>query len=1843
MADDAEQSQGGADEVGGSYEVIRARLVAQARELGSRATGLNERRVEAFGGSELVPIGTGHVRTDNKCIPCDVVMVNGRMLFGFNVYLGLRQTIKREEVFSLHNFEHVPGADEAAGEDIFDLSALGADHLDRSFLEDRQFATQFHELFQYYKSARLLRLARSETQLLAVFQTGATHEDIRVFRWSLDAEGRATYVDNRGERDYSFPPQHDFEWVETGREDHVDGRHPHVSILDEVFVETIGGDLTIKVENNTDSGHGVYAEPVEEPGQSLDDADIAYAKVGTLILLSVLPYREEQRRYLIFATRSNKVVRADAIGGACVQLPEDHGVIFPGGYFLQDGSHKVFDGDYSDFEFERAIKSPNGEDVLYVFHRRDGGRYALFPYNLIRKEIGAVIPCHGYSVFEDGRLAVFNVTRDEPKRMHAMQFWATPFCSLEYAAQAPSTGGPLARIGNAELVRGISEALSLKRAVDEQEPTRQIYEDLVGALTRALDTYHWYGGEAVGNLREVVVQMRETAALIVDEFDKVVEMRRQAATALEQAVGEQVELLRKVRPDFFETVEQFMAALTGLRSRRGHVISLREVRYIDLARLDELEQELIEAFDKTSKATVDFLLRDKAFDPLVERLGELGGKIEVLDKTKDVPAIEADIETTSEGLNVLSEIIGGLEVDDPTKRTVILERISEVFAQVNRVRAMVPKQAPLADVPPEGKAEFVAQFKLFAQSVSSGIGMADTPERCDENLSRLMVQLEELEAKFSEFDEFLGELASKREEVYEAFTQKKQQLLDERSRRAENMVSAGKRILQGIGRRAKSFKTTDELNAYFASDPMVLKLRELASRLLELGDSVKADELESRIKSARQDALRGLRDRLELFEGGESGASLVKLGRHRFTVNTQPLELGMVPTDEGMIMTLSGTDYRELIADPAFTATRGYWDQRLVSETRAVYRAEYLAASILFAAEAGETLGGPQDEARKTLSLAALHEAQRDEAGLVGLVRRVAADRYDEGYERGIHDADAAVILDKLLLLYEGAGLLRFGASGRVLGLLFWSELDDAKRKQRWHISARSLGRLRAQLGDSAASRALAQEFADAVLAFCEARGVDCPAAQAQVAGRYLIEELAAERPRFVVSADAKALRDRFLAYIDLRGLRAELERDLEQLEDLRARWDLAKAWVASYLATGDAGAGADSIADELVGLLLCPRLDRHESTALLAVTAEGLLGQHPRVVDGKLELRLDEYLSRLGEFVRVRVPGYHDYRKRRQELLERERTRLRIDEFLPRVLSSFVRNRLINEVYLPIIGDNLAKQLGAAGDQKRTDLMGLLLLISPPGYGKTTLMEYIASRLGLVFMKVNGPALGHDVISIDPSEAPNATARQEVDKINLALEMGNNVMLYLDDIQHCNPELLQKFISLCDAQRRIEGVWKGRTRTYDMRGKKFCVVMAGNPYTESGDKFQIPDMLANRADTYNLGDILEGADDAFASSYIENAITSNSTLAPLATREQSDIYKLMRMARGEDIPTTDLAHGYSGAELNEIKKTFQLLFKVQETLLQVNQEYIRSASMDDRYRTEPPFKLQGSYRNMAKLAEKVVPAMNMAELQSLVEDHYVGEAQTLTSGAEQNMLKLAELRGTLDDEQKARWDAIRKGFVKAKNLGGAEDDPATRVTAQLSSLGDQLEGIQEALANRGFGLHLEGIKAALDQATEQLEQQASERKQAALALSRAPVAAAAAPKAAPVQAAAPVTIPGGADLAALLERIAAPKIEVTVPPPAGIDELLAQQIQIVERTLVPLVQTAARRLDDRSALEAKLDELLSALKVVDGGIKAKANFPDFPGLPAVPGGKPKVAGAKARAPVVPPPKKPGK
>lgn len=1626
---------------GGSYDVIRRRLLEQAADLAQRAQRLNLRRQQLFGGGEISLVATDRVRTANNCIPRDVVSVSGQLLFGFQVFIGLKSETTVNDVLSLYRF--------APTSEGFDLTEVD-DGPSPNLLQDPEFDKQFRDAFRYNRDTRLLQLRRTDNRLLVVIQTGSTLSDVRIFRFAIDAQGRVLFMDARGEEDFVPPRSHPFEWVMTTRENQVPGPHPHMAILNEVFVETVGGDLTVKIENNTTDGLGIYREPVEDANQTLDDAEISYAKVGGLILLRIKPFREEQRRYLVYNTRTSHVLRIDALEQACVELPENHGILFPGGYYLQNGEYRLFGGDTPGLRFERAIPSPNGEDVLYVFYRQAEGNYELLPYNLVKKEIATPIRCNGYSLFDNGTMLVFRASpAQEPSRVHPVQIWRTPFTTLEFAASAQPDPSYLSKLGNADLVAAISEILSLCKAAQQERPTRKTFEDIVGSITRLVSNYHWLGHNEAEGLADGLKTVLATTELLVGEFEKALLIEKRARDALAGAERLTREKLARIRVADLRDADAFLQALTELRAHRGSLISLKEQRAIDLARVDSLESDVVTRFDEVSRGCVDFFLQESAFTPLLARIEGLLGSVAEVTKSVELQPLLKDLGSIQEGLGLLTETMSGLSIDDPTKRTQILDGASTAFSQQNRARAILEgKQHELLAA--EGRAAFGVQFTLLGQSVTAALALATTPEACDQQLSRLMLQFEELEGRFGMLEEFSLEIGSKREEVLDAVTTRRQALIEERQRRARHLVATAERIMSGVLRRAKNLRSADELNAYFASDPMLQKLEELRDKLRELGESTQADELESRLISAKQTALRMLRDKSDLFE---DEGDLIRLGTHRFTVSELSLDLAVVPRSGTLCFHLTGTDFYEAIDDVQLDAAKVFWTQDLVSETPEICRAEFLATSLFLQMDA-EHNGG-----------SGLAAAVRD-GKLSEYVRAAAAERLDEGYEPGVHELDAQRILERLLSVAKTAGPLRFSPTARALGWLYWHSLPP-DRRDFLERRAQSAGRLASRLMDRRGQLALAADLEPELAKLCHSLGLDRLVPWSRFATRALIEELAAPLVSFSTSHHAVELERQFLAYLDECGARRDFEEDLRLLDaHLAERLALAMRYLDSYF--DSVRAAQELLAyrfEATVRLCLAGALPLEPITTETTFRIDGLLAPHPRIVERAICLRLDETLERVQSYLDEKVLQYRAYRQLRAELATRKRQSLRLDEFAPKVLTSFVRNRLIDEVYLPLVGANLAKQLGAAGSAKRTDLMGLLLLVSPPGYGKTTLMEYVASRLGLIFIKVNGPALGTEVRSLDASEVASATARQEVEKINLALEMGNNVMLYLDDIQHTHPELLQKFISLCDAQRRIEGIWKGRTRTYDLRGKRFCIVMAGNPYTESGARFQIPDMLANRADTYNLGDILDGRQEAFALSYIENALTSNKTLSQLASRDVADVYKLIDMAQGKDVAATELSHDYASTEVEELVSVLRHLLQIQRVLLKVNLEYIASASKDDKYRTEPPFKLQGSYRNMNKLAEKVVAAMNADEIERLIDDHYAGESQTLTKGAEQNLLKLGELRQRLSPAQLTRWQEIKQGYQRVQRMGGQDDDPIARVTGSISGLDVQLGGIREALS----------------------------------------------------------------------------------------------------------------------------------------------------------------------------------
>ncbi|MEO0576684.1 MAG: DNA repair ATPase [Pseudomonadota bacterium] len=1629
---------------GGAYEVIQQRLVSHGDTLAQKTQALNTGRTTQFGATQMALAARTRVRTENNCVGRDIVQLGDLLLFGFNVFIGLKTSTSIDDVFALYRPEQ--------DGDRFVMHSVA---LSETFLAERRFKDDFDELYRYYKETRLIQLVVKNAKLLASFQIGERLEDVRVFRWSVSADGKTlTYIDNRGERDIEPPAPFDFEWTQTTREDIVHGRFPHINVLDTLFVETTGGDLTIKIEDNTTSGEGIYGEAVEEENQSLDDAQVFYARVGDLVLLRILPYKESVWRHFVYNTFTNNIKRIDAIGDSCIQLPEDHGLIFPGGYYLQDGETRSFGDETSGLRFKRKFRSPNGEDVLYVFYEPDEGIVALLSYNLITKTLQNPIVGHGYALADDGTAIVFNADVDAT-RIHPMQIWQTPYVSDEFASRQPVDDSFYARIGNAELVRGVSDLYSIVALIRNSEASVRHYEALRQASARLFDNHFWIDQPDTDGIGDAVRDVSTTVELVIDEFEKVDAIRRQSEQALKESADDQQSIRIAAQAGAWKSVEDYVETLDMIRKQRGHLATIREYRYIDTKAIDNMDEELVAWADEVGDKTAQFLSGEGALTPYRDQLDALADAINEKDT---VAAINTDIDaldSVASGLDLLSELIASLKVDDATVQTAIVDSISSIYAKLNQTRARARQRRDGLGAE-EATAQFAAQFTLLTQNVENALAVANTPERCDEQLTRLLVQVEELESRFSENESFLPDIMQKREEIYETFEAHKQRLLDQRQKRAQTIADAISRMLDNVSRRTQGMTDLDELNTYLASDPLVLKTRDLIQQLRELDSAVKADDAEARLRMLRDQAVRALRDKKDLYlDDGRT----IKLGsRHQFSVNTENLDVTLIPRDGDQFLHLVGTQYFERIDDPALTPTKMYWDQSFASETQHVYRGEYLAYQVMNAVRNGET-----DIAWSTL----LTDAY-DAGALEDLCRRTAAKHYKDGYEKGIHDSDAARILGGLLPLIAKGDLLRFSPQPRALAQLFWV----AQQTTAGTLSARAsaAAAIAEQFEDRRALVALEDEATGLLIAFVEQTELAHTRQDASQAAAYLIAELAREEVKFVASTQSERLLALFKKTAGTAQLKS-LASLLGQLESPARQFALAMHWLGAMLSQQDEStrdALSHYAAETAVALITGKSLQRRTIKIDPDITIHGLFAEHSRIEQGEMPLRLDTFLARLAHHCDVTVPGFQHYLTLRREYLVSARETLRLDEFKPRPLSSFVRNRLINEVYLPIIGDNLAKQIGTAGDSKRSDLSGLLMMISPPGYGKTTLMEYVASRLGLTFVKINGPALGHHVTALDPETAPESTSRNELEKLNLAFEMGDNVMLYLDDIQHTNPEFLQKFISLCDSTRRVEGVWKGKTKTYDLRGRKFCVVMAGNPYTESGETFRVPDMLANRADIYNLGDVLSGREEQFEMSYLENSLTSNAVLAPLATRDIGDVYHFIDMARGRTTATTDLSHEYSAAEVAEITKVLQRMFTLQSVILKVNQQYIASAAQEDKYRVEPRFLLQGSYRNMNKLAEKVSAVMNDDELEDLLADHYRGEAQLLTQGTEANLLKLAELRSALDENDAARWAQIKADFLRDKAFGGDEGDVGNRIAVGLSDLVERVGSLGDELKPNG-------------------------------------------------------------------------------------------------------------------------------------------------------------------------------
>lgn len=1570
-----------------AYDILQARLAAVAGEMQVAAEKLNRERSEVFGGASLTLIEQERLNTAAACLPVDAVSVDGLLLFGTNIPPGLTAKRTVADVFTLLRVTDVSPTDK----DFAPLLPGDPDY----FLNDPSFLRDFDELYTYYAECRLLTLRRTGELLLMVFVIGERTEDIRVLRWRLDAEA-PMYIDAYGEHDLVFDPPFDFVWEEVDRTSRVEGRWPHWNLHDLVFVGGGKGVLEFRVDDVVEGGRIVNTEQLAVVDGDLGELVIHTARLGELVLIRLKPYGESAERFYVFNRLTLQVHRIDAIGLNCHQLPEDSGIIFPGGFHLQNGETKVFATDATGFELLATHVSPNGEDLLYAYHRTMSGEYMLLAYNLVSRTMENPVACHGYALFEDGVVVTVR-PEAEAQRVHTIGVYTSPFCTPERYEPAAPAGTFFARIGNPELVRALGELLSLARDAARPEFNGPVFEALVARANRLLDAHAWLQEPEANGLAGLLGKLRRTAGSVLDEFAAVAEAKREAHLAVLQIRADVDGYLSRTGLELRET-DAFLELMEQGRTLLGRLADLGQRPHVDAEVIEGYRVQVDEAFTGLGGRALDFLADPHSLDSTMSTLQEATRDGMAAPTAAAVTEAIEKVDAVGDRLSLLTEVVGGLEVTDPTGKTGVLQRLGESLARRNAARADLDQRV-IALRREESAAGFQAAMNVLAQRASSALMAASDAPACDAALGALEADLETSELRYGDVPEFAEQIAAKRDELYAAFLAKRDQLAAEQTARIDRVAASARRVLQTVTTRAADLDAIDKIDGFFAADPLVLRVRNAIRELTELGEAGRGAELEAELGAVKDTARRAVSDRSELFSDGG-----VRIGRWQIGVNTEPFELRLRPNGDGsdLELRLTGTDLVLPVPDAGLAAFADLAAQSYPTENESLTRALYLAFT---AVDDGVTADGLAD---------------------------LAGRRVDDGYEMGVHDADAALILDAIAPVFAADGLRWDGAVRAVAGV-WWAGLAAEARRD----LVAELAAVRA-LGRGATRSALVDRIGPDLEALATAAGLEA-AFDLDAAVQWLSES--ADRP--AVSADGGRVAEAF----------ARWARDAKVSLDGVPFATLVR-WVADRLSSDPTLGGAGVVDSVYRPLVLADRAAEAAwvlSGASVKVTdveavarVEGLRGQHPLVTGGVLELPVGRAHTTYRVYRRHGLERFRAFNAARRSTLARWREELGLDTLRPHVLTSFVRNRLVDEVLLPMVGDNLARQLGLSGSPQ-----GLLLLISPPGYGKTTLVEYVADLLGFALVRINGPALGEQVTSLDPAQAPDQAAAAELVKLNRAFAMGNNVICYLDDIQHTSAELLQKFISLCDATRRIEGVVDGEAETFELSGRRFVMVMAGNPYTGSGREFRIPDMLANRADVHNLGDVAGAHEEAFAQSYIENASGVNDVLAPVIGRGRKELEALLRASQGATLRAEELQHHYAPTELSAVTRTLAHIARARDALLKVNAAYITSATVDDALRGEPAFLLQGSYRNMARLAGRIVAAMNPDEVDIAVREHYQAEAQTLAAAAGWNLAKLPIVLGTATAADVARVDELRAQWREA-NVGA---DPLSVIAASLRGI----------------------------------------------------------------------------------------------------------------------------------------------------------------------------------------------
>lgn len=1381
-------------------------------------------------------------------------------------------------------------------------------------------------------------------------------------------------------------------------------------------------------------------------------------------------------------------------------LPDDAGRL--SAMFLWAGQELLYLGGRPGDPF--AHHTAQGPDHLYVF-RGSSGRLTLHAYDADKRRLQASIhDARAYALLPDGRLFVLPVPPQAggqdmvsaPALEHTLLAWQTPFT----AGLSNASPDELAFLRSFDLmqVRSMLQTLRTlaplieKRAfllarqnLDQVLVTHPFVERLPEVRT-ALDAL----GGVLGRILDVAAELQDLH-----------QRRRQSLQALMSDVDHRLNPTQ--HPDSAALPTDLPSAnlrVTQLRALRGQLEQLAAERFIppDVQQAqDQLRDRLDEGLKQTS--TLARALIEERLGRIRQQFKRLDGQLQQLSTLKGLQQADELLTQEQNALNACTATLAQLELSAQT-RLKLSQQLStcsvewERHQNTLRLRRRALSEASLR----EGFTAWWAQLNLRLATEPRGCTDLPAVEACRDTL---LAEVEGQRASLADFPDLQEQLTQAAEAVKSRLEARKRELLQDRETERQRLETLLQLRLQSLQVSARANRLAPEaLEGWLASHAETLAALTVLEQLRRAGFHAEASQAQGRLDQLK---------RLLVAERRESAVFSIEddalvLGDVRLHRNRLAFELQETRTAEGPALSLTGTglsyplsrlkklaEGAEVLEPPA-----GY--QGRLAETLTQSRAERLAYRAL-----------------------RLLESHTTDASLHELCRSLALAHPEEEYVPDLHDVDAARLLEALWPIWRRLGTLRYTAPVRLEAAACLTRLTKPSLHPFLALA------LQLEAGSAPALESEADLEADATSAAVD-EGSPLNAALQQLApelstaARQCLSELL-----IVWKPDSPAQISVSSGSGDFEGIVvAQLPMPLAPptLTCHPAALEAAQAIVSPLLSSGKASPFSDRAADSLrMGApdgfrsaslfepLLARRfpaltLERRKEAAHVAgrllegealsspwsasdltLGLTGFASSHPRLDEG-LFLEPAEWYANQRQFEEEIQPRLFAFRDGLARVRKQLTDTLQLEELSARPLARFVWTRLMRRAYLPLIAQALEKQLGSL-DRSGEDQMGLLLLVSPPGYGKTELLKKIASLLGYAFVSVSGTSLSKSTTGLDPTTAPDASSQAALERLLFGLELKENVLLDIEDVQACSDELLSRLLPLCDATRTLEIVRDGRPVRLSLQGRRAAIVMTLNPLLAT-----IPQALANRATLLNLGDVADRFADDFALSYLEVGAPVNPTLEVASSRGDIEVMALA-LADGRPLPSLmldaenaalepsrpgdeaapTLKGRYARAELVRIQAVLEHATAIRDVLMAVNQACLASASVAAAFRETPAFELQGSYRDMVELCRHIQPDWSSEQRTAALLRHYEGQAGLLGDRGEYNLLHFKQLLGLLSPTEQDRLSHILETFRLMQSRDKAVYvlmERLTEVSRAVQQLPDTLRGLSQQLMGQLASQH---------------------------------------------------------------------------------------------------------------------------------------------------------------------------